>query len=336
MSYDRAITVFSPDGHLLQVEYSMEVSRIIKTTEAMGQLPRPKLHQATCRTRCRRTHSSSAAASVSTPSPHRPSAEDPPSWEFKEKTASFSRWRRRPLPSKSLLAVICLSRTVLRGVLAQGAPCSQLNSTQLISLYQRLQDSRTIRKIVSVDQRTVLAFAGLTADARVLINKVRVEAQSYRLTMEDDPSVDYIGRYLARVQQQYTQQGGVRPFGVASLIAGVAGDQNDPDKPLLYQTDPAGTHSRWKAQVVGGRNAKSLREFLEKQYHDNLTQDECVRLAVQALLEVVDSGAKTMEICVIQRGGVKVNITEAQVDEIVKAIEAEQQDEKRGTASASE
>ena len=180
----------------------------------------------------------------------------------------------------------------------------------------------------------MLAFAGLTADARVLINKVRIEAQSYRLTMEDDPSVDYIGRYLARVQQQYTQQGGVRPFGVASLLAGVAGDQDDPDKPLLYQTDPAGTHSRWKAQVVGGRNAKSLREFLEKQYHDNLSQDECVRLAVQALLEVVDSGAKTMEICVIQRGGIKLNITEAQVDAVVKEIEAEQQDEKRGTATA--
>lgn len=187
---------------------------------------------------------------------------------------------------------------------------------------------------MSIDERTVLAFAGLTADARVLINKVRVEAQSYRLTMEDDPSVDYIGRYLAKIQQQYTQQGGVRPFGIATLLTGVGADQADPDKPYLYQTDPAGTHSRWKAQVVGGRNAKSLREFLEKQYHENLSQDECVRLAVQALLEVVDSGAKTMEICVVQRGGTKVKVSEADIDSIVKEIEAEQQEEKRGGTAA--
>lgn len=205
------------------------------------------------------------------------------------------------------------------------------------SLLHRLQDARTIRKIVSVDDRTVLAFAGLTADARVLVNKVRVEAQSYRLTMEDSPSVDYLARYLAKIQQKYTQQGGVRPFGIATLVAGV----NDDDKgkrPFLYQTDPAGTHSRWKAQAIGGRNAKSLREFLEKQYQDlnedELTEAKCVRLAVQALLEVVDSGAKTMEICVIREGGIKDMMKEEAVQVVVDEIEAEQQEEKRGPSGS--
>ena len=196
---------------------------------------------------------------------------------------------------------------------------------------------RTIRKIVSIDDRTVLAFAGLTADARVLINKVRVEAQSYRLTMEDAPSADYLARFLARIQQKYTQQGGVRPFGIATLCAGVNDDDNGV-RPYLYQTDPAGTHSRWKAQVIGGRNAKSLREFLEKQYQDlnedDMTEQKCVRLAVQALLEVVDSGAKTMEVCVIRSGGVKAVMQENELDSIVEEIEAEQQAEKGGTSSA--
>jgi 20S proteasome subunit alpha 4 len=168
-----------------------------------------------------------------------------------------------------------------------------------------------------------LAFAGLTADARVLINKVRVEAQSYQLTMEDTPSVDYIARYLAKVQQQYTQQGGVRPFGIATLVAGIGADPDNHDKPFLYQTDPAGTHSRWKAQVIGGRNAKSLREFLEKQYTAEMTEQECIRLAITALLEVVDSGAKTMELCVVRSGGKKEMILESVVEGVVKEIEAE-------------
>jgi len=252
MSYDRAITVFSPDGHLLQVEYSMEAVRRGSTVVGV-----------------------------------------------------------------------------------QGKDCVVLAVEK--RAIAKLQDARTIRKIVSVDDRTVLAFAGLTADARVLVNKVRVEAQSYRLTMEDSPSVDYLARYLAKIQQKYTQQGGVRPFGIATLVAGV----NDNDKgkrPFLYQTDPAGTHSRWKAQAIGGRNAKSLREFLEKQYQDlnedELTETKCVRLAVQALLEVVDSGAKTMEICVIREGGIKDMLKEEAVQVVVDEIEAEQQEEKRGPSGS--
>ena len=107
--------------------------------------------------------------------------------------------------------------------------------------------------MVAVDEHICLAFSGLTADARVLLNKARVEAQSYRLTLDEQASVEYITKYIAGVQQKYTQSGGVRPFGISTLIAGF-----DPlGKAALYQTDPAGTFSAWKANAVG-RNSKTV------------------------------------------------------------------------------
>jgi len=54
-----------------------------------------------------------------------------------------------------------------------------------------------------------------------------------------------------------------------------------------------------------------------------------VKLCIQVLMEVVDSGAKNMEICVVRSNGVKHFMKEHKIDAIVKEIESKIEESKK-------
>lgn len=52
-----------------------------------------------------------------------------------------------------------------------------------------------------------------------------------------------------------------------------------------------------------GRSSKTVREFLEKNHKDDLSREDAIKLTVKSLLEVVQTGAKNIEISVMESYG---------------------------------
>ena len=65
----------------------------------------------------------------------------------------------------------------------------------------QLQDSRTVKKILHIDDNIYLAFAGLTADARVLAGRARMECQSFNYNYEEKIDTESLAKFVAHTQQ---------------------------------------------------------------------------------------------------------------------------------------
>jgi 20S proteasome subunit alpha 2 len=169
-------------------------------------------------------------------------------------------------------------------------------------VHSKLVDSDEYHKIQSITPSTGFCYAGIGPDFRVLVTNARKAVQKYYLTYRELSPVSEIARETAGVCQEYTQSGGVRPFGVSLLVAGY-----DHEGPQLFQVDPSGAYFGWKATAIG-KNYVNAKNFLERRYNEEMELDDAVHVALLTMRESFE-GEMTehnIEVAVAEKDGFRV------------------------------
>ena len=83
-----------------------------------------------------------------------------------------------------------------------------------------LDATRSTERLYQVDDHVGVAVAGITADANILINALRLSAQRYTFKYQEPMPIEQLVQDICDHKQGYTQFGGLRPFGVSFLFAG--------------------------------------------------------------------------------------------------------------------
>jgi proteasome alpha subunit len=205
-------------------------------------------------------------------------------------------------PDGRLYQVEYAIETVRRGTLAIGVKSKDGVILAVEEKARKLQISNVTQKIFQVDDHIGVAAAGYIPDARTQVDHARFFAQSNRLIYDEPVDVEGVAKNMADMAQQFTQYAGVRPCGVALILAGV-----DKNGASLYLTDPSGTYIGYDAVAIGA-GSDQVTEFLEKQYQLEISMEDAGALAMQSIylvseektgtrhvkMAVIDNDTKTM------------------------------------------
>jgi len=178
--------------------------------------------------------------------------------------------------------------------------------------YTKLAIPTSVKKIFEVDDHLAITASGLVADARKLIDIARITAQRYYLTYNEKIPVQRLAKDVADVMQVYTQYGGIRPFGVSLLVAGVA------DGGELYEIEPSGAMTGYYAVSIGN-GKKEVDDYLEKNYKIGISEKQAIKLGISALKKSTEEtlSQQNLEVCVIRKvKGGKVQSNFLSADEV--------------------
>lgn len=205
--------------------------------------------------------------------------------------------------------------TVKRGTLAVGIKCADGIIMAVEENPRMLQTSDITQKIFRIDSHIGVAAAGYIPDARIQVENARMFSQGNRLTYDESVEVETVAKHLADQCHQFTQYSGVRPYGVALIIAGV-----DQKGQSIYVTDPSGTYVQYAAVAIGA-GADEVTDFLEKHYKDGMSIDDAAALAVAAvnLKSEKTKGVEHIKMARIVNGGELVRVDNGELTKYAEA-----------------
>jgi len=203
--------------------------------------------------------------------------------EMQHQQMGYDRTATMFSPEGHLLQVEYAQKTVRLGSSSIGMVCSD---GIFILADKGIKDTLIVpssaQKIYEIDSHIISSVAGITSDARVLIDKSRVLAQQNRITYDSAIEPELIIKEIANIKQQFTQYGGARPFGVSLMVGGV---QNGEGK--LYTSDITGNYFEYYSNAIGENDSK-IKEILREKYKKTLTTKQGIKIALEIMKKVQD------------------------------------------------
>jgi len=177
----------------------------------------------------------------------------------------------------------------------------------------KLVVAESVEKIYQIDDHVAAMAAGLIADARSLVQMSRIRAQTHKITYGEPIDVWNLAKNIGNRMQVLTQYGGLRPYGISLILAGV-----DKSGPHVIESDPSGTLFEWRAFSIG-RGGSLANKMLNQKWKENMSEKEAVALA----LDIIDKTEKEKkegepDLAIIKKGDRFKKLSEEHMKSILK------------------
>ena len=181
------------------------------------------------------------------------------------------------------------------------------------NITSKLVEITATDKIDQIDDNIICAYAGLSADARHLLDYSQETAAIHRIWYDEQITVKDLVEEICRYKHLFTTYYGVRPFGLVLLIAGI-----DIKGIHLFGTDPSGTFLEYKTICEGYKN-DSITKYLKKSYKENLTKEKAIRFVIDSIKKSIKKriDPRGLEIGIIERNKVYYKLSKKEIQNII-------------------